>query len=60
MNWTNWSDFLRMGGYGPYVWGSFGAALLAIVLELVQLSQRRRRAWLDHDEVGGATHETKK
>jgi heme exporter protein D len=60
MNWSSWSAFLHMGGYGFYVWSSFGAALLAIVCELVQLSHRRRLAYLDHDGIGEARHETKK
>ena len=40
--WSNWSDFLAMGGYGPYVWGSFGVAALIMVLELWSLRQRRK------------------
>jgi heme exporter protein D len=42
MNWTSASDFLAMGGYGLYVWGSFGMAALLVALEVAQLALRRR------------------
>ena len=31
------SDFLAMGGYGMYVWGSYGVAVICIVLEILLL-----------------------
>jgi heme exporter protein CcmD len=37
----HWPD-LSMGGYGFYVWGSYLFALIAIVWELVSLSQRKK------------------
>ena len=33
---------LSMGGYGFYVWGSYIFSLIAIVWELVSLSQRKK------------------
>ncbi|MFH1818313.1 MAG: heme exporter protein CcmD [Pseudomonadota bacterium] len=42
MNWAGWSDFWAMGGYGLYVWGSYGAALLCVAGELWLLRRRRR------------------
>ncbi len=36
------SEFLAMGGYGFYVWGSFGTTAVVIALELVALRARRR------------------
>ena len=42
LNWSSASDFLVMGGYGLYVWGSFGLTALIILLELWSLSLRRR------------------
>lgn len=42
-NWASWSDFLQMGGYGPYVWGSFGVTALLLAAELWQLRRRRQR-----------------
>ena len=53
MNWASWSDFFAMGGYGLYVWGSYGVTLILIVLELVLLALRRR-AILRHLGVQGA------
>jgi len=39
-------EWLAMGGYAGYVWGSYGVTLAVIVGELFQLAQRRRRALL--------------
>jgi heme exporter protein D len=33
---------LSMGGYGFYIWGSYLFSLIAIVWELVSLSQRKK------------------
>ena len=43
MNWGSWSEFLRMGGYGGYVWGSYGVSAACIVIELWLLRTRARR-----------------
>lgn len=37
MNWNSVGEFIAMGGYGGYVWGSFGMVALAIGLEIRQL-----------------------
>ena len=42
MNWSSLSDFFSMGGYGLYVWGSFGVTAVVIAGELVSLRSRRR------------------
>jgi heme exporter protein D len=42
MNWSSVSEFLAMGGYGFYVWGSFGMAAIVIVAELLALRARRK------------------
>ena len=55
MIWNSVGEFLSMGGYGLYVWGSFGACALALVLEPVLVAKRhdavlrslRRRAAAD-------------
>ena len=44
MNWSSWSEFLAMGGYGLYVWGSFAMCALVLTLEVGLLSARRRAA----------------
>ena len=43
MNWSNWSDFVAMGGRGFYVWGSFGMAAAAMLLEVWLLAVRRKQ-----------------
>ncbi len=36
----NWSEFFSMDGRGFYVWGSFGAFLACIVIEIVLVRLR--------------------
>lgn len=36
------SDFLAMGGYGFYVWGSYGVAALCIFLEVFFLNSKAK------------------
>ncbi|MEO7941748.1 MAG: heme exporter protein CcmD [Burkholderiaceae bacterium] len=50
MNWSSWSDFVAMGGYGLYVWGSFAMCALVLLIEVGLLSARRRAA-LRADEM---------
>ena len=38
------SEFFSMGGYGWYVWMSYGACAVAIAAEIVALRTRHRRA----------------
>ena len=40
----NLSQFLNMGGYGFYVWGSYVVTAIVIVCELVSLHARMQRA----------------
>jgi heme exporter protein D len=56
MQWNNASEFFAMGGYGFYVWGSFGVTALALVVE-VWLIGRRRAAAVDaiRNEKQGAS-----
>jgi len=42
MNWGTWGDFVAMGGYGLYVWGSVLVVLAALASELASLAWRRR------------------
>lgn len=44
MNWTNPAEFFAMGGYGLYVWGSFGVAIAVLCTEWLVLRQRRLAA----------------
>ncbi len=38
----NWTEFFAMGGYGLYVWSSYGLAALILILNLY-LPLRRRK-----------------
>ncbi len=42
MNWSSLSDFVAMGGYGLYVWGSFGVTAVVMLGEMASLRARRR------------------
>ena len=44
MNWGSVDNFLAMGGYGLYVWGSYGVAALCITAETWLLARRLGRA----------------
>lgn len=44
MHWSSLAEFLAMGGYGLYVWGSFAVTAAVMAGELLTLRQRRRRA----------------
>ena len=37
MNWGSLENFLAMGGYGFYVWGSYAMAVVCIFLEILLL-----------------------
>ncbi|MCL4185734.1 MAG: heme exporter protein CcmD [Burkholderiaceae bacterium] len=39
------SDWLAMGGYGFYVWSSYGMLAIALIVELVWLRRHRRESW---------------
>ncbi len=49
-----------MGGYGLYVWGSFGMVALVMVAEVAQIAARRRALALTHRHggLGGVSHES--
>lgn len=36
------AEFFHMGGYGLYVWGSFGVSALLMLLEPILLRSRRK------------------
>ena len=40
--WASFGDFLAMGGYGVYVWGSMAACALVCVFEPISLNLKRR------------------
>jgi len=44
MNWGGASEFFSMGGYGLYVWGSYGITTMLIGAEAWLTLRRRQRA----------------
>jgi heme exporter protein D len=44
MNWNSFGEFLSMGGYGLYVWGSVGVSAVLLALEVVLTRQGRAKA----------------
>ena len=44
MSWNSLSEFLAMGGYGLYVWGSYVVTFLLIAVELALLAARHCNA----------------
>ena len=42
MNWGSLENFLHMGGYGAYVWGSYAVTAALLVAEVAWLRARRR------------------
>jgi heme exporter protein D len=44
MHWNSFDEFIHMGGYGLYVWGSYGVTLALMLLEPVLAMQRKRHA----------------
>ena len=43
MQWHSVNEFLAMGGYAFYVWGSFGITFGCMAIELLLLNSRRQR-----------------
>ncbi len=41
MIWNSPAEFFAMGGYGLYVWGSFGACAVALIMEPILVRKRR-------------------
>ncbi len=40
--WHSFADFLAMGGYGFYVWGSFGLTAAIMVIEPIMVARNRK------------------
>ncbi len=45
--WQSIDEFLHMGGYGLYVWGSYGVTLVVLAAEVWLARARHRRARAD-------------
>ena len=53
MNWNSLDAFLAMGGYAPYVWGSYAVVLVLMLLEPLLAARRHRRALQQAAETNG-------
>ncbi len=40
--WNSFADFLAMGGYGFYVWGSFGVTALIMLIEPIVVARNQK------------------
>jgi heme exporter protein D len=49
----NLSDFLAMGGYGSYVWGSYLVTALLVVMETVAVRARFKASRTASSNVAG-------
>lgn len=43
MIWNSASEFWAMGGYGLYVWGSFGVTALVMGIEVIQAKHAHKQ-----------------
>jgi heme exporter protein D len=50
MSWGSVDNFFYMGGSGLYVWGSYAATALLLVIEPILAARRRRRALREAQE----------
>ena len=46
MHWNSVSEFLAMGGYAGYVWGSFGVTALFMCLEPLWVKRHQKQTLL--------------
>ena len=54
MNWNSASEFFNMGGYGLYVWGSYGVTAAWMLFEPWRLKRRFAQALAPQaDGLGG-------
>ena len=44
MHWNSAAEFFAMGGYALYVWLSFGACALVMIVEPLLVKQRQKAA----------------
>lgn len=56
MKWGSLSEFLAMGGYGFYVWVSFGTTALCMVWEVLSLRRREATASRIESSEEGMNH----
>ncbi len=58
MHWNSAAEFFAMGGYALYVWGSFGACAVGLLVEPLLIRQQRRQVLQrlrEHRNINAAT-----
>ncbi len=53
----SWADFIDIGGRGAFIWGAFGAFIMALLFEVLWLRARNKRvlaALKDHQLAAAA------
>jgi heme exporter protein D len=58
MNWASATEFFAMGGYAPYVWGSYVVTALCLIVEPLVVRTRRRAALAQLKALEGAARRT--
>jgi heme exporter protein D len=53
VNWGSVGEFFAMGGYAPYVWGSYAVTFGLLAFEIAWLAVRRRRLLRELTQAGG-------
>ena len=43
MHWNSLSEFISMGGYGKYIWGSYAVTFVLLSAEIIMLRARKRK-----------------
>lgn len=43
MSWGTFAEFIAMGGYAPFVWGSYGVTALCILGEIALVLRRIKK-----------------
>ena len=51
MSSTTLSEFFAMGGYGVYVWGSFGLSVFVFVANIIASRRLRQRVLFDISQM---------
>ena len=58
MHWNSAAEFFAMGGYALYVWGSFGACAVGLLVVPLLIRQQRRQVLQrlrEHRNINAAT-----
>jgi len=42
IHWNSFAEFMAMGGYAGYVWGSFGVTALIMAVEPIVVARNRK------------------